>query len=131
MTAKATTMLRPDAGTVWSFLQIVSVSSVKKSLPRVIERNFGAAPLRPSASAQTVAGLVAAKKAVSVLARTVYGVRVRARDVDVAHTPAGAPYVAHLPGIVRRKISPLRKIHISISHTATQAFGLAAVYGRR
>jgi phosphopantetheinyl transferase (holo-ACP synthase) len=87
-----------------------------------------AAAALSQASPQTVAGLIAAKKAVAAIVALLCGGRVTLRDINLAHSPGGAPRLGGLPRGARVAVAVWRNIRISISHTATHAFGCAAVF---
>ncbi|HMD67333.1 MAG TPA: hypothetical protein VKF42_00545 [Chitinivibrionales bacterium] len=121
--------VRHEPVRVLSFLEIVPLAYVKKSKTQQIRMSFpskevsrlSAFPLR------TVAGMIAVKKAVATLAAAVYGVRMSLREISLTHSSIGIPRLLPLSPRVRSRIPAWQSIQISISHTATHAFGLAAI----
>jgi phosphopantetheinyl transferase (holo-ACP synthase) len=117
-------------GVVRSCLEIVPIVYVKRSRGRVVRFAFSpaAAASLSQASPQTVAGLIAAKKAVAAIIASLCGGRVTLRDINVTHAVGGAPRLAGRPRGARVAVAVWRNICISISHTATHAFGCSAVF---
>ncbi len=91
------------------------------SFPSKEVSRLSAVPLR------TVTGMIAAKEAVATLAAALYGVRMSLRDISLTHSSTGHPRLLPPSPQVRSRIPAWRSIRISISHTATHAFGLAVI----
>jgi phosphopantetheinyl transferase (holo-ACP synthase) len=76
---------------------------------------------------QSFAGIVAVKKAISGLVKNIHEMNIAPEEIIVKRKPNGFPYFAFDSAALRKTIPGWRSIRISISHTATHAFGLAAV----
>ncbi|HUI91961.1 MAG TPA: hypothetical protein VLX68_06905 [Chitinivibrionales bacterium] len=110
---------------VVSFLGIVPVASVKQHQHALLKRYFpeGDAP----AGGQTAAGFAALKKALGRLAKSEFGATVSPADIVLAHDKRGAPRIVSMPLAAAVK----KRIHVSVTHTATHAYGLAAAKRKR
>lgn len=73
-------------------------------------------------SSSTGAGFIALKEALKNLIAIAENVEVNKEDIELSHDEDGAPVIKKLP----KDLSP-EKIKISISHTKTDAVGLAAM----
>ncbi|MCL1862761.1 MAG: holo-ACP synthase [Defluviitaleaceae bacterium] len=72
--------------------------------------------------AQSIAGIFAAKEAVAKALGTGFAGRLP-RDIEILHKQSGMPYV-----VLHKKKSRRRyKIHVSISHTDTDAIAYATI----
>jgi phosphopantetheinyl transferase (holo-ACP synthase) len=120
----------PGHGVVRTCLEIVPIAYIKRSRVRAVRFAFSPAEAATlsQASPQTVAGLIAAKKAAAAIVVSLCGGRVTLRDINLAHAAGGAPRLGGLPRGARVAVAVWRDIRVSISHTATHAFGCAAVF---
>jgi phosphopantetheinyl transferase (holo-ACP synthase) len=120
---------RHESASVRSFLEIVPIAYVKKLTARRINMSFSSkeSSMLFKAPPQSIAGIIAAKKAVAVLAAAVFGVRMNLRDISLTHSSTGSPRLLPTISRVRAHIPGWKTIRLSISHTATLAFGLAAI----
>jgi phosphopantetheinyl transferase (holo-ACP synthase) len=109
---------------VQSILVTISVASIKKSRARVEKKYFPGAVV-PPIPLQSLAGIVAVKTAIVGLVKTIYGIGIAPKDIIVKHKQTGSPYLVLDSAALRKTMPEWRSIRISISHTATHAFGLA------
>jgi phosphopantetheinyl transferase (holo-ACP synthase) len=114
---------------VTSFLEIVPLAGVKRSMRRLVRSYFSkqetAGP--GHASVQSVAGMLACKAALVKMILAVAGVRISRKEIVLSHLRNGAPRLA---GIARKKrayVPDIKSIRISVSHTKTHAYGLAVL----
>jgi phosphopantetheinyl transferase (holo-ACP synthase) len=76
---------------------------------------------------QSLAGVVAVKKAIAELLKKNHHIGMAPGDIIVTHKPNGSPRLALASASLRKTIPQWRSIRISISHTATHAVGIAAL----
>lgn len=77
------------------------------------------------ASAQTIAGIIALKRALVSLVRATSTSVVAARDIELSHAGNGAPRLLSFAK-KRGAVAPFKKdIRLSVSHTKTHAFAIA------
>jgi phosphopantetheinyl transferase (holo-ACP synthase) len=115
---------------VTSFLEIVSLASVKRARRGFMRRNFypKETDRLNNAPLQTIAGMIALKRALKKLIAAVCGARTGAKEIVLSHDKNGAP---RLVALAQKAGMPDKKnIRISISHSKTHAYGLAVLQQR-
>jgi holo-[acyl-carrier-protein] synthase len=117
---------------VTSFLEIVSLASVKRAKSDLVRRNFSPRKTEKlnSAPLQTIAGVIALKKALVKMITAVCGKRMSGKDIVLSHDKNGAPRLIAMPEIAGVGMPDKKNIRISVSHTKTHAYGLAVLHSR-
>ena len=113
---------------VRSSLAKVSIAEVERSRSKFEAQAFGEAEraeLR-GRRAQTVAGFLALKRALSALFEGMSGgTALTERDIVLTHRENGAPSWAPSPVWLARRLKPLPVVQVSVSHTREWAYALA------
>jgi phosphopantetheinyl transferase (holo-ACP synthase) len=117
--------MKHNTTTVTSFLEIVPLRGVNRSMCETMQRNFslkeiaglGDVPL------QSIAGMIALKKALAKMALAAGGVRVNRNKIVLSHKKNGAPRLVSMPKCPGMRGKPL----LSVSHTKTHAYGFAVL----
>ncbi len=117
---------------VASFLEIVPVAHVKRSRAVMMKENLSRSEIvrLAHAPAQTIAGIIALKRALVSLVRATSTSAVTVNEIELSHSRSGAPRLISFAK-KRGAAAPAKKdIRLSVSHTKTHAFAIA-VHCRR
>lgn len=118
--------------TVTSFLEIVPLAGVKRARSGIMRRNFSPTETDrlKNVPLQSIAGMLALKKAVAKMAADVCGVRMSGKEFVLSNDKNGAPRLVALPAKSGVGMPDKKDIRISISHSKTHAYGLAVLQQR-
>jgi phosphopantetheinyl transferase (holo-ACP synthase) len=117
--------MKNNCVTITSFLEIVSLAGVKRAKSGIMRRNFSPKEKGRLINAphQTIAGMLALKRALKKMIAAVCGARTGAKEIALSHDKNGAP---RLVALAQKAGMPDKKnIRISVSHSKTHAYGLA------
>lgn len=86
--------------------------------------------LQHANSAPAVAGRFAAKEAVAKALRVRIGRKIGWHDIQIVHSPHGAPaIVLHGKGLALSESCGTKNVHLSLSHTQNYAAAVAIIEG--
>lgn len=118
--------------TVTSFLEIVPLAGVKRARSDIMRRNFSPKETNRlnNAPLQSIAGMLALKKALAKMTADVCGKRMNGKNIVLSIEKNGAPRLVALPAKSGAGMPDKKDIRISISHSKTHAYGLAVFQGK-
>jgi phosphopantetheinyl transferase (holo-ACP synthase) len=124
--------MKNSSVTVTSFLEIVSLAGVKRARSGIIRRNFSPKETDRlnDAPLQSIAGMLALKKALAKMIAAVCGVRMGGKEIVLSNDKNGGPRLVALPAKSGSGMPDKKDIRISISHSKTHAYGLAVLKQR-
>jgi phosphopantetheinyl transferase (holo-ACP synthase) len=122
--------MNDNSMTITSFLEIVSLAGVKRAKSGIMRRNFSLKETDRmfNAPVQTIAGMIALKRALKKMIAVVYGASTGAKEIVLSHDKSGAPRLVALPQ--KAGMPEKKNIRVSVSHSKTHAYGLAVLQQR-
>ena len=84
-----------------------------------------------NAPLQTIAGMIALKRAMVKMIAAVCGQRMSGKNIVLSHDKNGAPRLVVLPQKAGTGMPDKKNIRISVSHSKTHAYGLAVISQKR
>ena len=126
-------LMKNNSVTVTSFLEIVPLAGVRRARSDIMWRNFSSKETDRlnNAPLQSIAGMIALKKALAKMAAAVCGVRMSGKEIVLSNDKNGVPRLVALPAKSGAGMPDKKDIRISISHSKTHAYGLAVLQQRK
>ncbi len=120
-----------ETGQIVTYLEVVEIDPLRKRREEVLFSSFSKRERDEYAgrSMQSLAGAVALKRAVlCYLGDEAHSPALSERDIELGHSEKGAPRIVTLSGLpAKQAAKTIDRLHISVSHTRTQAYGLVVV----